>query len=547
MNFNNIGLLLSNIGNLPSKVNKNNDHSTLGFDKILESIKNKFENFENNINGIDGKNLPEAIKIDFISKLEGIEQALQDLVANEEKISLSKEESLINVTDLINKEMPIAKNNLLKDINPVTNIISDLKGVIENIKEDLRAGGGQTASLKGNGILQDIYIKLEDMKNRIIDNSKITNDEDNQQPLRQKSIIENVKAAVENTMEKLAGAINHEVAEGKENSVRLQHGTSNLLSIIEQFNKQLKQNISSVQRNVTGRLADRGIERLAVKSALINSLFDGDVKKVLLSHLNNEINGNSHSTGPIEGSDFNFIDPNKVDLAFKETFLENKKDKENTNNVKDKTGNVDKNSINKTEAFGLIKEVNTKNKDHQINKELNISDKSQNIEVANKDSKALNYRIDYMTIDAAKSDKSLINNINENLQNNQTVKDVANKLIDYIKFIKQENIAKAELRLNIENIGKLKILFTDVGDKINARIYTENDNVKHFVSMAFDNIKENLVQKGINLSQYDFYHLNKDNQENHSEQNNQKSKSNYTRKEIEKIEEKQPLINALYA
>jgi flagellar hook-length control protein FliK len=547
MNFNNIGLLLSNIGNLPSKVNKNNDHSTLGFDKILESIKNKFENFENNINGIDGKNLPEAIKIDFISKLEGIEQALQDLVANEEKISLSKEESLINVTDLINKEMPIAKNNLLKDINPVTNIISDLKGVIENIKEDLRAGGGQTASLKGNGILQDIYIKLEDMKNRIIDNSKITNDEDNQQPLRQKSIIENVKAAVENTMEKLAGAINHEVAEGKENSVRLQHGTSNLLSIIEQFNKQLKQNISSVQRNVTGRLADRGIERLAVKSALINSLFDGDVKKVLLSHLNNEINGNSHSTGPIEGSDFNFIDPNKVDLAFKETFLENKKDKENTNNVKDKTGNVDKNSINKTEEFGLIKEVNTKNKDHQINKELNISDKSQNIEVANKDSKALNYRIDYMTIDAAKSDKSLINNINENLQNNQTVKDVANKLIDYIKFIKQENIAKAELRLNIENIGKLKILFTDVGDKINARIYTENDNVKHFVSMAFDNIKENLVQKGINLSQYDFYHLNKDNQENHSEQNNQKSKSNYTRKEIEKIEEKQPLINALYA
>lgn len=547
MNFNNIGLLLSNIGNLPSKVNKNNDHSTLGFDKILESIKNKFENFENNINGIDGKNLPEAIKIDFISKLEGIEQALQDLVANEEKISLSKEESLINVTDLINKEMPIAKNNLLKDINPVTNIISDLKGVIENIKEDLRAGGGQTASLKGNGILQDIYIKLEDMKNRIIDNSKITNDEDNQQPLRQRSIIENVKAAVENTMEKLAGAINHEVAEGKENSVRLQHGTSNLLSIIEQFNKQLKQNISSVQRNVTGRLADRGIERLAVKSALINSLFDGDVKKVLLSHLNNEINGNSHSTGPIEGSDFNFIDPNKVDLAFKETFLENKKDKENTNNVKDKTGNVDKNSINKTEEFGLIKEVNTKNKDHQINKELNISDKSQNIEVANKDSKALNYRIDYMTIDAAKSDKSLINNINENLQNNQTVKDVANKLIDYIKFIKQENIAKAELRLNIENIGKLKILFTDVGDKINARIYTENDNVKHFVSMAFDNIKENLVQKGINLSQYDFYHLNKDNQENHSEQNNQKSKSNYTRKEIEKIEEKQPLINALYA
>jgi len=168
--------------------------------------------------------------------------------------------------------------------------------------------------------------------------------------------------------------------------------------------------------------------------------------------------------------------------------------------------------------------VNAKDKDQQINKEINSTNKSQNIEVANKDAKALNYRIDYITIDATKSDKSLINNISEDLQNSQTVKEVTNKLMDYIKFIKQEHIAKAELRLNIEDMGKLKILFTDVGDKINAKIYTENDNVKHFVSMAFDNIKENLVQKGINLSQYDFYHLNKDNQENHSEQNNQKIK-----------------------
>jgi len=35
-----------------------------------------------------------------------------------------------------------------------------------------------------------------------------------------------------------------------------------------------------------------------------------------------------------ESSNYNFINPNKVDMAFKETFLENKKDKENIDSVR---------------------------------------------------------------------------------------------------------------------------------------------------------------------------------------------------------------------
>lgn len=549
MNFNNIELLLSNIGNLPSKANKSNSQVTTGFDRILDNIKRKFENFENNINSIDRKNLPEAVKKEFLNNLEMIEQALETLISNEEKISLSKEESLINISDVVNANnegLPIAESNLLKGNSPIANVIGDIKGVIENVKGNFVNVGEQPASLEGKGILQNIYMKLDDIKSKIADSAELTN-EDNLQPIGQKNVIQNVKTAIDNTLEKLASVINQEAAKGRENAIRLRHEESNLLPIFEQFNNRLDKNVSPLQENITGRHINRRAEDLAVKNTLINTLFDGDVKKILLSLLNNETTVDNYVKSAAESSNYNFINPNKVDLAFKETFLENKKDKENIDSVKEKTGNVEKNGMNKTEEYRLIKEVNAKDKDQQINKEINSTNKSQNIEVANKDAKALNYRIDYITIDAAKSGKSLINNISEDLQNSQTVKEVTNKLMDYIKFIKQEHIAKAELRLNIEDMGKLKILFTDVGDKINAKIYTENDNVKHFVSMAFDNIKENLVQKGINLSQYDFYHLNKDNQENHSEQNNQKNKNSYSKKVIENIKEQQLHINALYA
>jgi len=52
------------------------------------------------------------------------------------------------------------------------------------------------------------------------------------------------------------------------------------------------------------------------------------VKKILLSLLNNETTVDNYVKSAAESSNYNFINPNKVDLAFKETFLENKKDKE---------------------------------------------------------------------------------------------------------------------------------------------------------------------------------------------------------------------------
>jgi len=134
--------------------------------------------------------------------------------------------------------LPIAENNLLKGNSPIANVIGDIKGVIENVKGNFVNIGEQTASLKGKGILQNIYMKLDDIKSKIADSAELTN-EDNLQPIGQKNVIQNVKTAIDNTLEKLASVINNETAKGRENAIRLRHEESNLLPIFEQFNNRL--------------------------------------------------------------------------------------------------------------------------------------------------------------------------------------------------------------------------------------------------------------------------------------------------------------------
>jgi len=122
-------------------------------------------------------------------------------------------------------------------------------------------------------------MKLDDIKSKIADSAELTN-EDNLQPIGQKNVIQNVKTAIDNTLEKLASVINNETAKGRENAIRLRHEESNLLPIFEQFNNRLDKNVSPLQENITGRHINRRAEDLAVKNTLINTLFDGDVKKI---------------------------------------------------------------------------------------------------------------------------------------------------------------------------------------------------------------------------------------------------------------------------
>ena len=587
MDFNVVEHLLPNIGNLSSKTNKNNEHPTVAFDKILENIKRQFENIENNMNNLDGKKLPDAIKNQLANQLEKIDMALKNFIGEEEKFSLgefvgrnetsvssmfpvinsykneaksifnsNQQASLTNNYDLttIAEELKVLENSAQESNIERRNVFITIKNRINDLKTALTKENLSVLPLRDKGLLQNIYEELKTIKSEILDHPVIVK-KNEVEPLTHRNKINekidrvsnNVKAAIDNSIEKLANIISPQNMGDGEISERIQQRNTNLLPLIEAFNKEFGQKLSLMQGELSNKLRDKTGGIPVENESLIKSLFDGEVKKVLLNMLRNDDKGLNYSKTVTSGSDFNFINPSKVDMAFKETFLENAKDKKDIKNIKDRTENHENSKIGESKDYRLLKQVNTKDKEQHLNKEFDSINKNQNSDITSKDYKTLNLRVDYMSIDTAKNGKTMLNNLEESLQKNYVSKEITNRLTDYIKFIKQENISKAELRLNIEDLGKLKILFTDVGDKINARIYTDNDNVKHLISMAFDNIKDNLVQKGINLSQYDFYHLNKDNQENKKEQNKDEGENNYASKNIEKIERKLPNINALYA
>jgi hypothetical protein len=629
MEFKVFDLLLSNIRNLPPKTHKFNDGSTSGFNKILDEINTKFTNIEDNINNLDGKNLPGALKEQLLNLIEQVDTALHKLIENEENFSSSES---AEKQKLLNSLSPIMLNNtgknvidsfshnnqaalfdvfktndgitqgekslnslpstksgiaedLLKDnfpsnsqsiMNKATelingtnlfsktsggqipenngsfNILASIRNKLGNIKAELNKLGEELLNTDQDNILSSLYENLKTFRTNVSNNLKTSID--NKQQVLEKmdnksnedKLFNNVKSIVDSSIEKLLNLMNI----NSNNNINLPTSpfkNTNMLPLIEQFNKQIEQKILTFDQQLTSDVLDNNI--LDEKKALINKLFNGDVKKVLLNALNNEnteanYSNYSKTTG---GADFNFINPTKVDIAFKETFLDNKKGKDKINNIDSKTKDIENNNNDKKIDYKVIKEISATNKNQQVKNEINGTDKNQNIDGVNKDTKTLNVRFDTMTINSAKDGNGTLKNIDENLQKNQITKEITNKLTDYIKFVKQENISKAELRLNIEDLGKLKILLTDAGDKINAKIYTDNDNVKNMVALAFDNIKDNLVQKGINLSQYNFYHLNKENQDQERNKDSKERKNNYVGKRIENIVGKNPTINALYA
>jgi flagellar hook-length control protein FliK len=635
MELNALELLLSNIQNLPSKTNRIDGGQPAGFNKILEELKIKFQDVKNNLNGLEGKKLPEAVKNDLLGLLGQLNEELGNLTGKEENLSykdiienqktinsfdnlkgelndvkaksnitenflsMAKNSKPMNMVELFknlqgnlkndtegkdsiedtektkkgdtignlkaeqnisDKSAPSTKNmrllnltNLLNgnnrhsENNIQNNTLKNIKTTLNAFNTDLNKLGEEFLDSTDGKVLQNLYNRLEQLRDSL--NSKVNDLKSKDfRPLSQVTAFTEdesnlqieVKKIIENSLNNLT-ALFSKMTEGNKFFDNMKNPSP--LTTLEQFNKQKLQSL--LLRHNQSRNGTTQDDLNTSKKLLVDKLFDGEIKKIILNTLNNgETAVNNKSAA--DGSNFNFINPTKVDTAFKETFLDNKKDKNRVDSLENKTKGAE-NSNDKIVNYKVIKEANAKNSEQQIQKEMNSKEVSQPIENGDKVSKPSNVRIDYMTIENIKNNKDAPQEVNGIKQKDETMQKITEKITDYIKFIKQENISKAELRLNLENLGKLKILFTDSGEKMNAKIFTDNDNMKHLVAMAFDNIKDNLVQKGINLSQYDFYHFNRDNQEQERKHNSHDKRNNYQERSTQKIEEKHPIVNALYA
>lgn len=198
---------------------------------------------------------------------------------------------------------------------------------------------------------------------------------------------------------------------------------------------------------------------------------------------------------------------------------------------------------NSTEAThsGLISATQSSN-GSKINLNDNLKFSNQNEEQNQKqtlDKKQINY-------DQNISGQSFTHDITVALKNDspaqlpslsaevmKTVK--ANELMNEInRFVQQGNSKSALLKLDPENLGKVKIVLDIVDKSVHASVEVENENVRQIVQNNINELKQSLNLSGLQLSSVNVSLNNND--ENTNKSLTQKKKSGYNQYE-RKIEE----------
>ena len=126
------------------------------------------------------------------------------------------------------------------------------------------------------------------------------------------------------------------------------------------------------------------------------------------------------------------------------------------------------------------------------------------------------------------------------------------ELVEHINIIKTSNGHKAVLDLSPENLGKLQVHITHENGKLVAKFIVDNEQAKQLLISNSEIIKQNLQQKGIDVSNMSFINLNengyKEQSESREDVNKVELKGNHN-KVSNNVEDNKLLKNggALYA
>ncbi|UOD33803.1 flagellar hook-length control protein FliK [Deferribacteraceae bacterium V6Fe1] len=125
-----------------------------------------------------------------------------------------------------------------------------------------------------------------------------------------------------------------------------------------------------------------------------------------------------------------------------------------------------------------------------------------------------------------------------------------NDLIEIIEFIKSGESKKMTVKLEPDFLGKMNIHLTENAGKITAKIFVEQEVVKHFLVANMDSIKQQLNDKGIVIDNMDFMFMgDHHNQQEFKEAKNQNSNHFKTGVKVEQHEiiEKDKSVSGIYA
>lgn len=100
------------------------------------------------------------------------------------------------------------------------------------------------------------------------------------------------------------------------------------------------------------------------------------------------------------------------------------------------------------------------------------------------------------------SEKSIIQNTTPSINMNNSSK--ISDLIELIEFVKNGETKKISVKLEPDFLGKMNIHLTDNAGKLSAKIFVEQDSVKHFLISNLETIKQQLNEKGIFIDNMDF-------------------------------------------
>jgi len=126
------------------------------------------------------------------------------------------------------------------------------------------------------------------------------------------------------------------------------------------------------------------------------------------------------------------------------------------------------------------------------------------------------------------------------------------ELVEHINITKTSNGHKAVLDLSPENLGKLQVHITHENGKLVAKFIVDNEQAKQLLISNSEIIKQNLQQKGIDVSNMSFINLNENGYKEQSERREDVNKVELKRdhnKVSNNVEDNKLLKNggALYA
>ncbi|MGC8926032.1 MAG: flagellar hook-length control protein FliK [Calditerrivibrio sp.] len=274
-----------------------------------------------------------------------------------------------------------------------------------------------------------------------------------------------VETQVSNIEEKLKEVLNDENLNPEEmdNIVVM---IMNLMKIIEEQNVQLENDGFDLKKIMGG---------LREKLELLNSKLNGDFIKPKTIEAINEV------IDKIKISEAKIVDKDVKIKNFKDFFEANLKIKNEEKNLSHK------------ETETLIK-VDV----------LDETDLATDLIRDKKDDKGVDFqkRFNVEFLNVENGDGGQVKNEVKHLE----VKDVKDiiKIVDTIEMAKTQGVKKLTVQLHPENLGKLEIQLVESGGKINAKIFTDNEQARFLLANNIDQMRNQLQNKGIHIENMEF-------------------------------------------